>query len=113
MLRTRTHVSSTSSASTDPLQAERLEVGTDPIEFHELLIERGWSDGMPLLPPTEDRVRALIDATPYFPDDVVSKLPPKDREATVELVAVNGAMAGLQPEAMGHVLAVLSSSRLD
>ncbi len=109
MLRTRTHVSSTSSASTDPLQAERLEVGTDPIEFHVLVIERGWSDGMPLLPPTEARVRALIDATPYYPDDVVSKLPPMDREATVELVAVNGAMAGLAPEAMMHVIATLEA----
>jgi hypothetical protein len=109
LLSTRTHVSSRSSASTDPLQAERLEVGVDPIEFHELLIERGWSDGMPLLPPTEARVRALIDATPYYPDDVVSKMPPKDREATVELVAINGAMAGLRPEAMMHVIAVLEA----
>jgi hypothetical protein len=109
LLSTRSHVFSTSSASADPLQAERLEVGVDPIEFHELLIERGWSDGMPLLPPTEERVRALIDATPYYPDDVVSKMPPKDREATVELVAINGAMAGLAPEAMMHVLAVLEA----
>ena len=109
MLKTRTHVSSTSSASTDPLQAEVLEVSTDPVEFHELIRERGWGDGMPLLPPTEERVRALIDATPYYPDDVVSVLPPKDREATVELVAINGAMAGLQPEAMMHVIATLEA----
>jgi hypothetical protein len=109
LLRTRTHVSSTSSASTDPLRAERVEVDGDPVAFHELLIERGWSDGMPLLPPTEDRVRALIDATPYYPDDVISSLPPKDREATVELVAVNGAMAGLAPEAMMHVVAALEA----
>jgi hypothetical protein len=79
------------------------------VALHELLRAQEWSDGMPLLPATEDRVRALIDATPYFPDDVISTLPPKDREATVELVAINGAMAGLQPEAMMHVIAALEA----
>ncbi len=109
MLRTRTPVSSTSSAASDPLRAERLEIDTDPHTLYELSLTQGWGDGLPLLPPTEARVRALIDATPFHPDDVISKLPPKDREATVELVAINGAMTGLEPAAMMHVITVLEA----
>jgi hypothetical protein len=68
-----------------------------------------WGDGLPLLPATEARVRELIDATPYHADDVVGVLPPMHREATIELVAINAAMAGCEPAAFPHVIAALEA----
>jgi hypothetical protein len=93
----------------DPLGATRVEVDDDPHALYELSLREGWGDGLPLLPATEARVRALIDATPYHADDVVGVLPPGDREATVELVAVNAAMAGVEPAAFPHVIAALEA----
>jgi hypothetical protein len=73
-------------------------------------LEDEWGDGLPLLPPTEDRVRALIEATPYHADDVVGVVPPMHREATIELTAINAALAGCEPAAFGHVIAALEAA---
>ena len=110
MLRTRTRSSSDSWApGTEALLSERLDVPDDPAALHELSIAQGWGDGMPLLPPTEDRVRALLAGTPYAPDDLVCMLPPRNGPATVEKVAVNAAMAGCEPDAMPLVIAALEA----
>jgi hypothetical protein len=110
VLRTRPVTASGASAPTvDPLSVERAVVDDDPYALYELSLRDGWGDGLPLLPPTEERVRALIEATPYHGDDVIGVLPPKDREATIELAAVNAAMAGVEPAAFPYVIAALEA----
>jgi hypothetical protein len=94
-----------SSALTSPT----VEIAADPAALYDLSIEQGWGDGVPLLPPTDDRVSALLAETPLSGDHVLGELPPRFGTATVELVAVNAAMAGVQPAAFPLVLAGLQA----
>jgi hypothetical protein len=107
---TRTPTSRKSSASPpEPLASSRLEVDDDPLGLYERSLELGWGDGLPLVPPTEGRVRELLAATPYYAEDVICTLAPRNGVATVEKAAVNAAMAGCQPEAFPVVLAALEA----
>jgi hypothetical protein len=91
------------------LTGERIEVPADPAGFYERSIAERWGDGAPLLPPTDDAIEALLAATPDPPDLVVGVLPPGGGVATVELVAANAAMAGVEPAAFPLVLAALEA----
>ncbi len=86
-----------------------LEVPADPTALYELSLEQGWGDGAPLLPPTDDRILALLAQTPLAPDHVLGDLPPRFGTATIELIAVNAAMAGVEPAAFPYVIAGLSA----
>ena len=78
-------------------QTERRTSTTTRSRSTSCSLEQGWGDGLPLLPPTEERVRSLIAATPYHPDDVVGEdAAARTATATVELVAINAAMAGVR-----------------
>jgi hypothetical protein len=68
---------------------------------------RGWGDGLPLIPPTEDRVKAMLAETDGDADEVVATLPPRAGEATRRSVAVNAVMAGCRPEWMPVVLSAV------
>src|ERR1700730_13060511 len=74
-----------------------------------LAMQRGWGDGLPLIAPTEERVRAVLAATPYHAEDVIVELPPARRAATVELAAVNAVLAGCEPAAFPFVIAALEA----
>ena len=82
------------------LAGERVEVPADARAQYELSFTEQWGDGVPLLPATDDAVLALLAATPYGADHVVCVLPPRNGVATVELVAVNAAMAGVEGAAL-------------
>jgi hypothetical protein len=71
--------------------------------------ERGWTDGLPVVAPTEARVRAFLAQTDRDPRDVVGILPPRQGEATVEKIAVNAVMAGARPEYFPVILAGLEA----
>jgi hypothetical protein len=108
LLRTRTGMSSSPSApSVDPLAAEVVEVDDESLAFYGLAMAREWADGLPVVAPTEERVRAMLAATPYHADDVIAPLPPSGQEATVELVAVNAVLAGCAPAMFPLVIAAL------
>jgi len=91
------------------LTAELVEVSADPREQYERAISERWSDGVPLLPATDDAIEALLAATPYPADHVLCILPPSNGVATVELIAVNAAMAGCEPAAFPYVIAALEA----
>jgi hypothetical protein len=69
-------------------------------------IEREWSDGLPIVPPTVDRVRAFLELTDRDPGEPLGVLLPDSRQATVWSVAVNGVMAGCQAEQLPVLLAI-------
>jgi len=94
---------------TGRLTAEVLEVPDDPTALYELSLEGGWGDGVPVLPPTDDRVEALLAATPLDPSVVIGVLPPRNGVATVELAAINAALAGCVPEAFPLVVAAIEA----
>ena len=71
--------------------------------------ERGWTDGLPIVPPTEARVGAFLERTARDPREVVGVLPPRQGEATVERIAANAVMAGCRPEYIPVVLAAIEA----
>lgn len=89
--------------------ARTLEVGDDYPAIHELYVERGWTDGLPIVPPTEGRVAAFLERTRRDRRAVVAVLPPRQGEATVEKIAINAVMAGCRPEYFPVVLAAVEA----
>jgi hypothetical protein len=75
-------------------------------EVEEYFQSKGWSDGLPIVPPTPDRVDRFLAATKEEPGTVLGVLPPELREITITNIAVNGVMAGCRPEYMPVLVAV-------
>jgi hypothetical protein len=86
-----------------------IDVPDDPGTFFTEMVERGWSDGLPLIPPTPERVEAMLAATSYEPAHSLGIFPPYGCEATVELVAVNAVMAGCLPDHFPFVVAAIDA----
>jgi hypothetical protein len=68
---------------------------------------RGWGDGLPLIPPTAERVQAMLDAIDETPDAVVGIVEPQRGDATIEKIAVNAVMAGCLPSFFPAVVAAV------
>ncbi|MGD9754211.1 MAG: thioredoxin [Acidimicrobiia bacterium] len=91
------------------LRARRLELASLEDEM-EALFERGWTDGLPVVPPTEARVLRMLEGTSREPQDVVAVVPPQLVPITVEKVAINAVMAGCKPEYLPVVLAAVEAA---
>jgi hypothetical protein len=76
-------------------------VAVDEFEF---FLEKDWSDGFPVVTPTEERVRWMLTGTRRAPDEVVGSIPPAGEVATVRTVAIHALMAGCKPEYLPIVL---------
>ena len=90
------------------LKSRRITIGEEEDE-HEAMFARGWSDGLPLVPPTEERVLRMLDGTSRDPQEVVGLVPPALAAATVEKIVVNAVMAGCKPEYLPVVLAAIEA----
>ena len=78
--------------------------------FNEsFLTEYQWGDGLPLKPPTQEAVEALMATVPYTPTFVVGNWGPAFADFTIEKIAVNAAMAGAQPEHMPVIVAAMQA----
>lgn len=77
----------------------------DPIDAIEQIYELGWTDGLPVVPPTEERVGQFLEVGGRPTDEIVGTLPERRREITVGKVAANSVMAGCKPEYFPVVLA--------
>ncbi len=93
-----------------PLPTLPVEDGIDPIEF---CYDQGWTDGLPVVPPTPEKVEAAVAASGRAPDDLVCRYPERLRELTVEHVAVNAVMAGCRPEYLPVVIAIIEAMATD
>ncbi|MBI2867938.1 MAG: hypothetical protein HYX97_06360, partial [Chloroflexi bacterium] len=78
-------------------------------EATEYFYKQGWTDGLPVVPPTEERVARLLEACRRKPDDVVMDIPARGRKVTAEKVAINAVMAGCLPEYMPVVMAAVEA----
>ncbi|HET7502776.1 MAG TPA: thioredoxin family protein [Kofleriaceae bacterium] len=96
----------------DRLHARRIELGEIEDEI-ETAFERGWTDGLPVVPPTPGRVLRMLDGTPRAPGEVVAIVPPDLVPITVEKVAINAVMAGCKPEYLPVVLAAVEAACTD
>ena len=80
-------------------------------EFSRVFLDSGWTDGLPVVPPTPERVAEFLKFTDRAPDASLGAIPPAQRAATVRHVAVNGAMAGCPPEFMPVLLAFVEAMK--
>jgi hypothetical protein len=74
----------------------------DPEAWLDFAERRGWGDGLPLIPPTAERVATVLDRLPpgIDPDEVIAHLPPRGGLVTRRVLAINAVMAGARPETL-------------
>ncbi len=89
--------------------ARRLDVPADFAAAQRVLEERGWTDGLPVVPPTEDLVNEMLAGTPLGRLDVLGVMEPVKGTVTVEKVAANAVMAGCLSEYFPVVLAAVKA----
>jgi hypothetical protein len=89
------------------LKVERMTVDDANTAINELFYERGWTDGLPIVPPTEERVKPMLRAAGAGPDTVVGTIDPMKGQATVAKIAANAVMAGCRPEYMPVLIAAV------
>jgi hypothetical protein len=87
---------------------------TDPSDeydrVNDYFYERGWTDGLPIVPPTEERVQAMLAGMPWRKaDELISVVPPRMGRATLTQIAVNAVMAGCEPAYLPVVVAALEA----
>jgi hypothetical protein len=90
-------------------RARTFQVEDAPAAIAALFYERGWTDGLPILPPTESAMSEMLQYTDREPDEVLAVLPPRQGEATVERIAINAIMAGCLPAYFPIVLAAVQA----
>ena len=93
-----------------PAQALSYEGPTWPAAadaFNREFLDREWGDGYPLIPPTRDKVDAILKEIDASEDEILCLVPPGNGEGTALAIAANAAMAGCQPREVPVVLAVL------
>jgi len=92
--------------STQSLSSEQYQVA-DLEEAIEFYFQQGWTDGLPVVPPTEGKVVAALEKAGLAPSDVLGVVPVRGRVVTAEKVAINVVMAGCLPEYMPVVVAAV------
>ncbi len=103
----RSAVSADVSGSSEPDELE-VEVDADmSTKLSDLFIDRGWSDGLPIVPPTEERVGAMLKACRLEGDEILGVLPPRGGRATAKKVAICAVMAGCEPVQFPIVVAAV------
>jgi len=90
------------------IESRRIEIGGGE-DVIEAMYDRGWSDGLPLVAPTETRVLRMLEGTERSPDELLGDCPPNMHSLTIEKVAVNAVLAGCKPEYMPVVLAAVEA----
>ena len=86
-------------------RAALVEAPDDLDELIEFFHARRWSDGLPIVPPTRERVARMLSGTTRKADEVIAKLAPGFGEATVERIAINAVMAGCRVDYLPLLIA--------
>ncbi|MDZ7726899.1 MAG: hypothetical protein U5Q44_01175 [Dehalococcoidia bacterium] len=86
-----------------------IEVPEDIEGFSREAIRRGWSDGLPLVPPTEERVERMLGGTARDPMEIFGILSPRQGEATVHAIAINAVLAGCEPQHLPILLGAVEA----
>ncbi|MCP5032102.1 MAG: thioredoxin family protein [Actinomycetia bacterium] len=94
------------------LTSRRIELARLEDEI-EAGFDRGWSDGLPVVPPTEARVLRMLEGTTRQPDEVIAIVPPDLNEVTVEQIAINAVLAGAKPEYLPVILTAVEAACTD
>jgi len=82
---------------------------SDTVAAIEYCYERGWTDGLPVVPPTEEAVRAMLNGAALQPEDEIVFVGHRNVSVGAEKVAINAVMAGCRPEYMPVIVATLEA----
>ena len=85
----------------------RREEWSDEEAFLEDSFERGWTDGLPVVPPTPEKVEAFLATVGLEPEEVLGAVPTREVAVTAENAAINAVMAGCKPEYFPVVVAAV------
>jgi len=85
---------------------------TDIESAIEFCYQQGWTDGLPVVPPTRGAIERIIAYLKRDPQEIVGIIPPRDGVATIESIAVNCVMAGCKPEYVPIVIAAVDAMPL-
>lgn len=95
-------------AENSPIRARRITIAPAD-DVAEFMFDQGFSDGLPLVPPTPERVLRMLSGTQRDPQEVIALMPPNMGEATIEKIAINAVMAGCRPDYLPVVLAAIEA----
>lgn len=95
-------------AENSPLRARKIEIAPHD-DVHEFMFDQGFTDGLPVVPPTPERVLRMLQGTSRDPQEVVAAMPPNMGPATIEKIAVNAVLAGCRPEYLPVVIATIEA----
>ena len=94
--------------SVQEFKSERVEV-SDTIEAIEVCYDKGWTDGLPVVPPAECRVREMLEYAGLQPEEIIGTFPLLKRVVTAEKAAINAVMAGCLPAFFPVVVAAVQA----
>ena len=90
-------------------RASRFQLAGSLVDINNYFYEQGWTDGLPIIPPTEDLVLEMLEASPQPAERSLGRMPPLNGTVTVEKVAINAVMAGCKPDYMPVVSAAVKA----
>jgi hypothetical protein len=96
-------------AALSPARGDEIVCEGDFGEINASFRERGWTDELPIVPPTPERVQAFLRETDRLPDETVAILPQANLRATPRNIAANAIMAGCRPDAMPLLIAAVEA----
>jgi hypothetical protein len=89
---------------------DELKLDNDPATLEEFFFSHGWTDGLPLVPPTPDLVAAMLAMSERSADELIGPIPPRMRQAPLSKLAINAVMAGCLREYFPVVVAALEAA---
>ncbi len=90
------------------LTSRRIEL-SDPAEAVEFFYQQGWTDGLPVVPPTPEKVSEFLEYAGKLPGDILGMIPARNRVITAEKVAINAVMAGCLPSYMPVIITAIEA----
>ncbi len=99
-----------SARAAGPERAALFEAPDDVEAINRLYSERKWSDGLPVIPPTIERVERMLAQTRRAPGEIVARIAPGFGAATIERIAINSVMAGCEPAYLPAVIAAVEAA---
>lgn len=91
------------------LVSRRQEAPEDIELVFQYMYDHGWTDGLPVIPPTPERVLHMVDYLGRDPEEIIAELEPSGGVATVEKLAINAVMAGCLPEYLPVIIAAVEA----
>lgn len=109
IIKVLTRPAAESKATSEKASVKRFVFDGTIEEINQHFLGQRWTDGLPVMPPTEEAVKRMLAGTDRDPDEVVGTVSPRNGRATIEVIAANAVMAGCRPEYMPVLIAAVEA----